>query len=87
MRIPLIISSQPYSKKHNLVFAIYDNVRCNEVGYGRLSEIKECIYVNDGEHRNKKIKGCIEQNNKLIYPTSITKYVRISDSQPYAQAY
>ena len=57
------------------------------MGYERLSEIKECIYVNDGEHRNKKIKGYIEQNNKLIYPTSITKYVRISNLQPYAQAY
>ena len=76
-----------YTVINTLLWDIYDNVRCNSMGYGRLSEIKECIYVNDGEHRNKKIKGCIEQNNKLVYPTSITKYVRISDSQPYAQAY
>ena len=63
---------------------MYDAIKWAMGGYQKLRNAYMLMMENT---KTKKIKGCIEQNNKLIYPTSVTKYVRISDSQPYAQAY
>ena len=64
-----------YTVINTLLWDIYDNVRCNSMGYGRLSKIKERIYVNDGEHINKKIHYIKRKINKFIH---LTYYVQKS---------
>ena len=42
-----------YTVINTLLWDIYDNVRCNSVGYG-YQKLRNA-YVNDGEYINKKI--------------------------------